>query len=229
VMIDVADAPSLVFATAKPGTTSVVDQTVTNIGNDTLYLPWPFSATSPTLSGSAAFAFSTASTCQISSVSGVEVLDPGGSCVYGITFTPSARGSYSGVLTLMDNNLYAATTPQTEQDIALSGASTSSDVTRTSVRVSPNPVGSGSSTTVTVTVADTSNPAIVPQGGVTFTDIDGALTFGLNNGEPVPLTNGKATLNIVLTGSDINTITAHYGGVDASFLSSTGQASLTVQ
>jgi hypothetical protein len=124
----------------------------------------------------------------------------------------------------MDNNLNAAA----EQDIALSGASTTSDATRTTLRVSPSPVGVGLGVTMIVTVADTSNAATFPQGGVTLTDTVGSQVVSLNGGAPVALSNGKATLTMNPSVAGVHTITAHYGGVDASFLGSTGQASLTV-
>jgi streptogramin lyase len=225
-MIDVSDAPSLVFPTTKPGTTSVVDQMIANVGNDTLVFPPLAAGTNAGLSGDPFFAFGTASTCPIVGVSGeASNLGAGGSCVYGISFTPPARGSFSGSLSLMDNNLNAAA----EQDIALSGASTTSDATRTTLRVSPSPVGVGLGVTMIVTVADTANAATFPQGGVTFTDTVGSQVVSLNGGAPVVLSNGKATLTMDPSVAGVHTIAAHYGGVDASFLSSTGQASLTVQ
>jgi hypothetical protein len=57
---------------------------------------------------------------------------------------------------------------------ALSGTGTASDTTRTTIRVSPNPVKAGLGVTMIVTVSDTFSPATIPQGGVTFTDSVGA-------------------------------------------------------
>jgi hypothetical protein len=44
------------------------------------------------------------------------------------------------------------------------------DVTRTTVRISPNPVALAKRVTISVTVTDTSTPATIVQGRVAFTD-----------------------------------------------------------
>ena len=225
-MIDVADAPALVLATTKPGTTSVQEQTIANIGNDTLVFPPPASGTNASVRG-AAFALGMTSTCPMIGASGAYTnLDAGSSCDYGILFTPPSRGPFSGLLSLIDNNLNAAG-QGTEQDLTLSGASTDSDATRTTMRVSPNPVMVNLGVTITVTVTDTVTPATTAQGMVTVTDNVGSgpvVVLG-----EVTLSSGKAVLTMVPSVAGNHTITAHYGGVDASFLGSTSQTILSVQ
>jgi hypothetical protein len=82
---------------------------------------------------------------------------------------------------------------------------------------------------MTATVTDTSMSSIVPQGGgVTFTDTVGGKAVVLNGGAPVPLSGGKAVLTMIPKVAGEHAITAHYGGVNASFAGSTGEAALTV-
>jgi hypothetical protein len=82
---------------------------------------------------------------------------------------------------------------------------------------------------MTATVADTSVLSIVPEGGgVTFTDTLGGKAVVLNGGAPVPLSGGKAVLTMIPKVVGEHAITVHYGGVNASFASSTGEAALTV-
>jgi hypothetical protein len=50
----------------------------------------------------------------------------------------------------------------------------------------------------------------------------------LNGGAPVPLSSGKAVLSMIPKVAGEHAITVHYGGVNASFASSTGEAALTV-
>jgi hypothetical protein len=155
-------------------------------------------------------------------------VDAGSSCVYAIDFIPAVRGSISGSLLLTDTNLNAASPGYAIQSVALSGTGMTSDATRTTMRVSPNPVTVGLGVTITVTVIDTTNSATVPNGSVTFADSVGGTTVSLNGGAAVPLADGKARLNVIPHVAGAHTITAHYGGVNDSFASSTGQASLTV-
>jgi hypothetical protein len=71
--------------------------------------------------------------------------------------------------------------------------------------------------------------SIVPEGGgVTFTDTVGGKAVVLNGGAPVPLSGGKAVLSMIPKVAGEHAISAHYGGVNASFASSTGEAALTV-
>ena len=149
-------------------------------------------------------------------------LDAGSSCVYGISFTPTFRAPVSWFLFLVDNNLNAVL-EGTGQDITLSGTGTSSDATRTTIRVSPNPVKAGLGVTMIVTVSDTFSPATIAQGGVTFTDSVGGQVVALDGGAAVPLSNGRAVVTMVPSVAGAHTISAHYGGVDDSFLAARGK------
>jgi streptogramin lyase len=228
-MIDVFDQPALVFATTKLGLVSADSPkylTIANVGNAALVFPVPVSRTNPRTAPP--FALESESTCPVVGVSSVAgSLDAGSSCVYGISFTPSFRAPVSWFLFLVDNNLNAVL-EGTGQDFTLSGTGTASDATRTTIRVSPNPVKAGLGVTMIVTVSDTFSPATIAQGGVTFTDSVGGRVVSLDGGAAVPLTNGKAVVTMIPSVAGAHTISAHYGGEDNSFLGSTGQASLTV-
>ena len=94
---------SLNFGTVKTGTTSATKTvTVTNTGLTTTTI------NSVAISGN--FALTSASTCKASTT-----LTAGGKCTLVVTFTPAAKGSRTGQITLTDN---ALNSPQT---IALSG------------------------------------------------------------------------------------------------------------
>lgn len=222
-MIDVSDEQTLAFGTIKLGLTSLWYQTVANVGNTPLIFPVPASGTNA--GTGAPFALEADSTCPIVGVSGVAgSLEAGSSCVYAVSFTPEYRRSFTYFVFLTDNNLNASS-QGTGQDITLTGTGTTSDGTRTTMRVSPNPVAVGLGVTITVTVTDTSTPATVVRGGVVVTDSVGG---PLNGGAAVVLSQGKAVLTMIPSVAGVHTITAHYQGVDDSFLGSTGEASLTV-
>jgi hypothetical protein len=229
-MIDVSDPPALTFATTKPGSTSTDSpkyQAIANIGNAPLVFPPSASFTNAALDGGGAFVWDGDSTCPIVAPSGApESVAPGSSCVYGIGFRPSYPFPFAGAVILTDNNLNAA---GSMQNIVLNGISVTSDATRTTMRVSPDPVTAGLGVTVIVTVTDTTNAATIPQGTVTVTDSVGGQVVSLNGGAAVALSNGKAVLTMMPTIAGGHTITAHYGGIDDQFSGSTGQASLTVQ
>jgi streptogramin lyase len=231
-MIDVADAPSIMFAITKPQTTSPDSPryvTVANIGNAPLVFPVPASSTNAYTIG--AFALDGESTCPVVGVSGVAAsLDAGSSCVYDVSFKPEYRGTYLGYVVLTDNDLNVANgEPGSGQDVQLNGTASISDGTRTTIRINPNTVTVGLGVTIIATVTDTSTSATVVQGGVTFTDSVGGQVLSLNGGAAVPLSGGKALLTTVESVAGAHTITAHYGGVDNSFVGSTAEASLTVQ
>jgi DNA-binding beta-propeller fold protein YncE len=96
-------ASSVNFGTVKTGTTSATKTvTVTNTGLTTTTI------SSVTISGN--FALTSASTCKATTT-----LTVGGKCTLVVTFTPAAKGSHSGQITLTDN---ALNSPQT---ISLSG------------------------------------------------------------------------------------------------------------
>jgi streptogramin lyase len=213
--------PSLGFATTKPGVASAPQYVmVSNIGNAALDFPAPVMGTNASVS--TGFVLDAASTCPIVGAGGAAgSLDGGSSCYYGVSFLPEARGSFAGNLVLTLSPDYIQ-----QQEIPLSGTSTTLDATRTTMRVSPNPVKLGLGVTIIVTVTDTVNPSTLAQGAVTLTD---SVSGPLNGGAAVMLSNGKATVTMIPSIAGAHTITAHYGGVDDSFLGSTGQMTLAVQ
>jgi sugar lactone lactonase YvrE len=232
-MIDISDAPVITFATSKPGLTSVDSpryQTIANVGNAPLVFRVPASGTNPAvIAGGGAFAVDGGSTCPVIGVAGEPTsLDVGSSCVWGVSFTPESRAPYLGFLYWTDNNLNAIVSGS-GQEITLQGTSASADASRTTVRVSPNPVKAGLGVTMIVTVVDTFDSATIPTGSVTVTDTIGSQVVTLNGGAALMLSHGKATLTMIPGVIGTHTITAHYSGVNNSFLSGTGQVSLTVQ
>jgi streptogramin lyase len=233
-MIDVADAPVITFAITKPQMTSTGSPrfvTVANIGNAPLVFPVPASGTNAYTIGGPTFPLDGESTCPVVAVSGVAAsLDAGSSCVYGVGFMPEYRGTYVSYLVLSDNDLNVANgEPGSGQGVQLNGSASTSDSTRTTIRINPSTVRVGLGVTMIATVTDSSTSATVVQGGVTFTDSVGGQVLSLNGGAAVPLSSGKAVLTIVPSVAGAHTITAHYGGVDNSFVGSTTEASLTVQ
>jgi sugar lactone lactonase YvrE len=228
-MIDLADPPPLSFAKTTVGSTSTDSPqfvTVSNIGNAALQFPVPVSGTNPSISTS--FNLAGATTCPVVGRSDpAGSVDAGTSCVFAINFAPVASGPVSGSLLLIDNNLNAAAPNYAKQSLALRSAITS-DETRTTLRVAPNPVTASHWVTLTATVIDTTFLGTVPEvGGVTFTDTLDGKAVVLNGGVPVLLSGGTATLNWIPGKAGTHTITAHYAGVDGSFTGSTGEATLT--
>jgi sugar lactone lactonase YvrE len=227
-MIDLQDPPSLSFVTTKVGTTSADSPkyvTVANSGNAPLSFPVPASGTNAYVPQG--FTLSGDTTCPVVGVSGpAGSLGADDSCVYGISFTPEVRQAFSTGLLLTDDSPNAVTPGIAQQLIGLIGNSTTSDATRTTVRVGPNPVTVGLGVTMIVTVTDTTSPATVAQGQFTVTDSVGGKVSVINE---LTLSSGKGVLTMVPSVAGTHTISAYYGGVDDSFLASTGTASLTVQ
>jgi sugar lactone lactonase YvrE len=225
-MLDVFDVPTVIVPSAKVGTTTTSYQRIENIGNAPLVFPVPAFSTNARIGSP--FALNPASTCPIIGISGVEsTLDPGGACVYNVSFTPTIDEAFEGLLEYQSNSLNAVP----GQDgflVFFKGAASSWDGTRTTMRVSPNPVKAGLGVTITVTVVDTDNALSFPQGAVTLTDTAGGQLTPLNGGAAVALSNGKAILSTVSGAPGAHTITASYGAGNG-FRGSTGQASLTVQ
>jgi sugar lactone lactonase YvrE len=227
-MIDLQDSPPLSFATTKVGSTSADSPkyvTVANSGNAPLDFPAPASGTNAYVP--LGFTLNGDTTCPVVGVAGpAGILGADDSCVYGISFTPEVRQSfYTGIL-LTDNSPNAVTPGIAQQLIGLIANSTTSDVTRTALRAGPNPATVGLGVTMTVTVTDTNAPATVVEGNVTLTDSVGGKVSVIGE---VALSGGKAVLTMVPSVAGAHTVSAYYGGVNDSFLGSTGQASLTVQ
>ena len=117
-------------------------------------------------------------------------------------------------------------------DTGFGGSSGSSDMlvadlTSVTVTATPASVISGGTVNLRATVADTSAPAVVPVGGVTFVDTYTGVT--LNGGAPVPLVAGVATLNsVTMTGAATHPIAGHFVDPAGNFANSSGTFNVTV-
>jgi sugar lactone lactonase YvrE len=123
---DFADPPQLTFAPTAVGSTSTDSpQTVTveNIGNAPLTFPVPSTGSNPSISTSFILNSSAESACPVvsSGSSAAATLAAGTSCLLPIGFAPGSVGSFSGALTLTDNNLNAAGPNYAIQMVSLSG------------------------------------------------------------------------------------------------------------
>ena len=195
--VDVADPPSLTFASTAVGQSSATQTVmIENHGN----LPLAFTAITP----ANATLDSSVTTCSLSAA-----VPPGASCVLGVQFAPQMAGALvAGSVVLTDN---AASSPQT---ITLSGpAAQAKQSTTVSVGSSLNPSVYGNSVQFTATVSwATGGP---PTGTVSFMDGNASLGNGVLG------TSGLATF--VVSGSlsvGSHNISAVYEG-DTSFAGST--------
>jgi sugar lactone lactonase YvrE len=133
---DLADSPSLKFATTAYGlasTDSPQTVTVSNVGNAPLTFPVPSSGNNPSIAMNFSLDGSTASACPLleSGSSAPGTLPAGAFCVLPISFTPAAVGALSGSLVLTDNNLNTAAPGDAMQSISLSGIGTQATPTIT--------------------------------------------------------------------------------------------------
>jgi hypothetical protein len=200
--------------------------TVTNGGNSPLSFSLPATGNNPGVT--AAFPLDAVSTCpQLTASSQTPgSLAIGGSCTYAIDFAPTAAGTNSGTLVVVDTTLNVASS----QTINLTGTGRQNgDLTSTTVTASPTSIGSGGTATLTATVVDTTKSS-TPSGPVSFTDTIGSTTVSLNSGNPVSLNgSGVAILTgATLTGDGVHTIKATYAGVNGSFTGSNNSTSVTV-
>lgn len=220
--LDVADPPSLTFATTAVGSTSSDSpQTVTfeNIGNAALTFSVPPSGTNPALSSG--FVYGANATCpQLGPSSSATTLAAGTNCTEMISFTPQVSGAVSGTAITADDNFNIA---NATQSVALSGMATAAPVV-VSVASSSVPYGTAN-VTLTATISY-SGPT--PSGVVTF----------LINSNPNSTQGGSCT-----AASGIRTCTAIYNLVnfsagsntilvseaaDASYSAGSGSGNLTI-
>ncbi len=219
--VDVADPPIINFTRTPVGSTSSDGPqlvTLVNLGNATLSIPALSSGDNPSITPG--FSLGSSSTCPVLGLTGADGgVPPTSTCAYEINYTPVAAGAIRGAMVITDT--IAAQRIELRQGIT-------SDATRVSLRVTPNQIKKGLGVTLTATVADTSVLTTVPTGGtITFTDTFLGKVTVLNGGVPVPLSEGKATLQILPAAGE-HTITAHYSGVNALFAGSTAEATLAV-
>ncbi|MCL2659060.1 MAG: Ig-like domain repeat protein [Acidobacteriaceae bacterium] len=195
-----ASTSTMAFGTPDPVNTGVTsdEQTITlvNIGNQPL-----------TVSGAVAFTDDGTGTQFAPGPSmtcvDTKLLDPGDSCVIGVTFTPAADGATTGTATITDtdgatlvvNLTGAANTVGTPQDVTISAGDGQST----------NPLGSFA-TRLAVKVTDDQTPASVVSGEtVTFTIVDGTatgatFTGGLTTVTATTNSGGIATAPVITAG-----------------------------
>jgi hypothetical protein len=126
---DFADAPSLAFASTASGAISSDSPrtvSVENSGNLALNFPIPSTGSNPSISTNFTLNSTAPGACPLvkSGSSAMGTLAAGASCQLPISFAPTSIGSFSGLLTLTDNNLNAASPGYAVQTVALSGTST---------------------------------------------------------------------------------------------------------
>lgn len=126
---DLADAPSLVFASTAAGIVSLDSpQTVTleNLGNASLVFPVPSTGVNPAIAANFSVDTNAANACPSvgSAFLAPEILAANASCDLALSFDPASVGSMNGSLVITDNNLNASAPAYTSQVIALSGTAT---------------------------------------------------------------------------------------------------------
>jgi sugar lactone lactonase YvrE len=131
VKLDLADAPSLTFASTAVGSTSSDSpQTITveNIGNAALTFPVLSAGNNPSIAAGFTFNSTAPSACPLVAAGSqtAGTLAAGTSCQLPVSFTPTTVGTLSGSLALTDSNLNAAAPGYSVQNISLSGAGTQS-------------------------------------------------------------------------------------------------------
>ena len=165
---------SLVFATQDLGTSSAVQVvTLTNTGSA------PLQVVSIVASGD----FSQVNTCS----AGGSGIPAGGTCIIGATFTPTARGSRSGNVTIVSNS---STSPDV---ISLGGFSVGAVVSLSSnVIAFPNQLVESDSAPQELTVTNTGDAALV------FASIVASPEFNQTNGCSFTIAPGSfCTISVV--------------------------------
>ena len=183
---DLADAPSLSFASTPIGSTSADSpQTVTvlNAGNAALTLMPPPPGAGPVISSGFVLNNGVPAACPVSS-SASKTLAAGASCQLSVSFVPNAVRAFSGSLLLTDNNLYPANPPFAAQRIALSGTGTRITPTITWIASAPITYGTPLSTKQL-------NASSTVAGKFTYTPAAGKV-----------LTAGQQTLTVLFTPND---------------------------
>ena len=221
---------ALTFPSTATGATSAAETaTVTNLGN----LPLVFSA-NPAYTANFSENSGDTHLCAASTP-----LLAGTGCDVSVEFTPQSVGNLSAGITITDNTLNVAGSPQ---QVSVSGTSyNDTDATSTTLTINPVSLVAGQTATLTAVVSDTTTPSTIPAGTVSFTDTVGATTVPLNGGAAVTLVAGRATLQVTPTAVGVHTITANFVEPTAEptarvaprspirrFSSSSGSATLTV-
>jgi sugar lactone lactonase YvrE len=229
--IDVADAPTLSFATTAIGSTSSDSpQTVTIVNNGSS--PLTFSAPGSTAPITAGFTLSPSSTCPVPPGSSRSLtLAVGASCTLIVSFTPTVSGVVNGTLTVTDNTLNV---PGSTQIIKLNGTGTGTStsppvtpqVTLTPATSDYGSVAVGSSGTETLILSNTGTvnaniaSASIPAGvfSVASTTCSTSLAAGANCNYVVsfaPTAAGAQSATFTVT-DDAGTQTAALTGIGTS-------------
>ena len=211
---------SLAFPSTRIGLTSPAQTaTVTNVGNQPLIF-----AAHPTYTADFAEHTGDANPCTSATT-----LSAGTVCNVSVEFAPKSMVSRSAGITLTNNALNIS---PSAQQVSVSGTPLlPADTTATTVSAIPSSLIIGQTVNLAAMVADTTtgDTSNVPTGEVSFTDTLGSTLTSLNNGIGVNLSAGQATLSgVLLRGIGTHTITAVFGGVTNSYLSSTGTTPITV-
>ena len=149
---------SLKITPTTPHPTKTLPETLTNTGSSAL------SITSQTITGTGPFSIPTAPSSGFCQGNSATTLAAGGSCTISVTFTPTSTGSFSGNLSIADND---TTSPQL---VALSGqgcgrtirclgeAAIRAALAENPTPVVPSPTGSFRVGTRTVDLVDAKRP-----------------------------------------------------------------------
>jgi sugar lactone lactonase YvrE len=223
VKLDLADAPSLSFASTPVGSTSNDSPktvTLANSGNVALTFPVPSSGNNPSISTNFTLDSSGATACPLngSTASSPGALAVGASCTLPISFGPTSVGSISGSLVLTDNNM---NTPGATQTILLNGTGTGGSIgTTTNLSSSLNPSSYGQSLTITAAVAAV-NVTAQPTGTVQFS-IDGSAA-----GSAAAVSGGIATYTTTALSVGTHSVTAVYSPTTGSYFTTSSAAALS--
>ena len=175
--LNLSSPPALNFAQTRAGATSSDSPqtvTLTNSGNADLTFTIPISGLNPGID--AGFTFDNSSTCpQLSASSTAATLAPGASCTELVKFIPQQGGTYSGLLSISDNNLN--TLPVAVQAISLTGIATQSPQTITFPQLSapitygaaPKQLSASASSGLPITYTLGAGPATLIGSSLTFT------------------------------------------------------------
>jgi sugar lactone lactonase YvrE len=201
--LDLADPPSLTFASMDVGTYADSPQTVTveNIGNATLTFPVPSTGNNPSIAANFALIDTGATACQVLSSNSSEpgTLAAGATCKLKISFEPTTAGILSGSLVLTDNNLNAAAPSYATQSILLSGTAVQLIPTITWTTPAPITYGtplSGAQLNATSPVAGTF--AYAPAAGAVLTAGQQTLTATFTPTGPTDYTTATASVTLTV-------------------------------
>jgi len=194
-----------------------------NLGNSPLSIEIPDMGNNPSITNNA-FSLGTGTNCpELTASSGAPgTLAALAGCTLTFDFQPTATGYTQDEVPYIDNSLNVT---GTNSVVVVYGTGTSAgDTTTVTFAALPAALYSTQSATVSVTVADSTTPASIPTGSVSFTDsIQGSLGSATING------SGVASLgSVTFTGAGTHTITASYAGVSGSFAASSNTASISV-